>query len=305
MITLWRMIKFGSQNFWRNIWLSLVTVLIVTLNLFLMSLVLGLNVVGQQTLVAVKNHVNLSVYFTPTTSEDRVQEVRQDLLARHDVQDVTLVTRAERLDALRKTQGQSKLVNAALDALGENPLGAGLVVTARSLDDYDAIAAFVKSDRYSTIVEDTGNEFASNQTLISRLSLIVGRIQGATIWLTLLFGVIAILMVFNAIRVTIYSHREEIGIMKLVGASDTFVRGPFIITSILYGLVASVVTLLLILPVLSLINPTISRFFGQYDINLLGYVHSHVWQILGLEIGLGVGLSAISSVLAIGRYLRV
>src|SRR5688572_12927821 len=109
MITLWRMITFGVQNFWRNIWLSLVTVLIVTLNLFLMTLVLGVNVVGQQTLSAVQDQVNLSVYFTATTSEDRVEEVRQELLARPDVEDVQLITRAERLERLKKTQGGDDL----------------------------------------------------------------------------------------------------------------------------------------------------------------------------------------------------
>lgn len=305
MITLWRMFRFGAQNFWRNIWLSLVTVLIVTLNLFLISLVLGLNVVGQQTLTSVQKKVNLSVYFTTTTSEDRVEEVRQELLGRSDVESVKLVTRAERLDQLRKTQGQSSLVNAAIEALGENPLGAGLIITAKNLDGYNAIARFMNSDRFKSIVEDTGNEFESNQTVINSLSLIVGRIQGATLWLTLLFGLIAILMVFNAVRVTIYSHREEIGIMKLVGASDAFVRGPFIITSLLYGLMASALTLLVLYPLLSLISPSLSRFYGEYDINLIGYMTSHFWQILGLEIGLGAGLAGISSIFAIGRYLRV
>lgn len=305
MIKLLRMIGFGIQNFWRNIWLSLITVLIVTLNLFLISLVLGLNVIGQQTLTAVQERVNLSVYFTSTTSEERVEEVRQELLERPDVTEVELVTRAERLAQLQRTQGQSELVNAALEALGENPLGAGLIVTATSLDSYNSVARYLQSDRFASIIEDTGNEFDSNQTVINRLSLIVGRIQGATLWLTILFSVIAILMVFNAIRVTIYSHREEIGIMKLVGADDAFVRGPFIVTSLMYGLIASALTMLVLFPVLSVINPSVTRFFGEYDINLVGYITSHFWQILGIEIAIGAGLSAISSLFAIGRYLRV
>lgn len=305
MIKLWRMIGFGIQNFWRNIWLSIITVLIVTLNLFLISVVLGLNVVGQQTLSSVQKRVNLSVYFTPTTSEDRVEEVRQELLQRNDVSKVTLVTRAERLELLQQTQGQSELVNAALEALGENPLGAGLVVTANSLESYNAIARYLQNDRFESIIEDTGNEFTTNQTVINRLSLIVGRIQGATLWLTILFGIIAILMVFNTMRVTIYSHREEIGIMKLVGADDAFVRGPFVVTSIVYGLIASALTMLILFPVLSIINPSVTRFFGEYDINLVGYMSGHFWQILGIEIAIGTGLSIVSSVFAIGRYLRV
>lgn len=304
-VTLWRMITFGFQNFWRNIWLSLITVLIVVLNLFLMSLVFGLNVVGQQTLTAVRQKVNLSVYFTSTTSEQRVDQIRQELLKKPEVQSIRLITRAEHLDQLRRTAADKGLVNAAIEALGDNPLGAGLVITAKTLDGYSVIAKALDNPQYQPIIEDTGNDFQTNQTVISRLSLIVQRVQVATLWLTLLFAIIAALMVFNTIRVAIYSQREEIGIMKLVGASDAFVRGPFIITSLLYGLLASLVVTAALAPILTLTNPFFAQFFAGYDINVLGYVRQNLWTIIGLELAVGCGLSVLSSLFAIGRYLRV
>ena len=303
MITLWRMIKFGGQNFGRNVWLSVVTIVIVVLNLFLMSLVSGLNVVGQQTLAAVRQKVNLSVYFTPTTSEQRVNEVRQELLRRPEVQSIRLISRAEHLEDLKKAKGA--IVQNAIDALGDNPLGAGLVISAKTLEGYSAIASAITSAPYQTIIEDTANDFTTNQTVISRLSLIVNRLQVATLWLTGLFALIAVLMVFNTIRVAIYSQREEIGIMKLVGASDTFVRGPFVVTSILYGLIAGLLVTAILLPVLSLVNPKLEIFFAGYDINVLGYVRQNIWTILGLEVAVGCGLSGLSSLFAVGRYLRV
>lgn len=308
MLTLWRMVKFGLQNFWRNIWLSVITVVIVVLNLFLMTLVTGLNVVGQQTLVAVKHKVNLSVYFQSTVSEQRVEEVRQDLLRKPEVDSITLTTREQHLAQLRASQhdrnGQ-KLVNAAIDALGENPLGAGLVITAKTLDGYPTISKYLDQPQYMSIIEDTGNNYETNQKVISQLSGIVHRVQSASLWLTVLFALIAVMMVFNTIRVNIYSQREEIGIMKLVGATDAFVRGPFLITSLLYGLLASIITTLVFLPILSIINPSLISFFGGYDINVLAYFQQHIWTILALEISAGCGLSALSSLLAIGRYLRV
>lgn len=300
--TLGRMIVFGLQNFWRNIWLSLVTVIIVVLNLFLMSTVMGLNVVGQQTLVAVKSKVNLSVYFKPSISEERVDEVRQELLDRPEVKSIRLVSRAEHLEQAKR---QSKLINSAVDVLGDNPLGAGLVISAKSLDGYGPIALAVKQPKYAALLEDTGNDFQTNQTVISNLSAIVDRLRLATLWLTILFGCIAILMVFNTIRVAIYSQREEIGIMKLVGASDAFVRGPFIITAILYGLLASLLTTAVLIPILTVLNPFFIQFFAGYDVNVLGYVRDNFWAILGAEVATGCGLSIISSVFAIGRYLRV
>jgi cell division transport system permease protein len=268
-----------------------------------MSLVSGLNVVGGQTLTAVRQKVNLSVYFTPTTSEQRVEEVRADLLKRPEVQSIRLITRAEHLEALKKAKGD--VVQQAIDALGDNPLGAGLVINAKTLDGYGAIAQALKADQYTTIIENTGNDFATNQTVISKLSLIVNRVQVATYWLTALFALIAVLMVFNTIRVAIYSQREEIGIMKLVGASDTFVRGPFVVTSIVYGFIAGVIVTAILVPLLGVLNPKLDIFFAGYDINVLGYVRDNLWTILGLEVLAGCGLSAVSSLFAIGRYLRV
>lgn len=303
MMTFWRMCKFGLQNFTRNIWLSLITILIVALNLFLMSLVSGLNVVGRETLAAVRQKVNLSVYFTPTTSEQRVGEVRQELLRRPEVLTIRLISRAEHLEALEKVRGS--IVKEAVDALGSNPLGAGLVITAKSLDGYGAIAQVLKQPQYKSIIEDTGNDFATNQTVISRLTLFVNRLQAASFWFSALFAIIAILMVFNTIRVTIYTQREEIGIMKLVGASDAFVRGPFIVASLLYGLIAGLVVTAVLLPILSIVNPKLEVFFAGYDINVLGYFRQYLWAILGLEVGAGCFLSGISSLFAISRYLRV
>lgn len=305
MLTFARMIRFGLQNFWRNIWLSLITVLILMLNLFLMSLIYGANVVGQQTLVAVRQKVNLSVYFTATTSEQRAQQVRQELLQKPEVQTIRLITRQEHLDQLRQSQSNASLVNAAVDALGSNPLGPGLVISAKTLDGYGAIAAALKNDKYQAIIEDTGNDVATNQTVISKLSLIVKRLEFATLWLTIIFAAIAGLMVFNTLRVAIYSQREEIGIMKLVGASDAFVRGPFVITSIMYGLLASLLTTAILVPLLSLANPWLRTFFAGYDINIVAYVHQHLLAMIGLELAAGCGLSVISSIFAIGRYVRV
>ncbi len=305
MMTLGRMLKFGVQSFWRNIWLSVVTVVILILNLFLMSLVMGLNVVGEQALTAVRAKVNLSVFFAPTTSEQQVETIRDELLQKPEVKSIDIITRQQHLDDLKAAYPKSNFVNAAIELLGDNPLGPGLVITARSFDGYTGIVNALKDERYETVMEDTGNDFESNRDVINSISHTVGNLRQAAIWLNLFFALIAALMVFNTIRVNIYTHSDEIGIMKLVGASDTFVRGPFIVTSIMYGLLAALVTTVLFVPVLTIVNPFLNSFFAGYDLNILGYFYDHVWFILGLEVLVGCGLSALSSLFAIGRYLRV
>lgn len=305
MVTLLRMFQYGAQNFWRNLWLSLNTVLNLTLNLFLISVVVGLLVLGQQTLTAVKQKVSLSVYFTSSTSEERVADIRQELLKKPEVGRVEIISRAERLKRLQATQGQSGLVNAAIEALGENPLGPGLIISAKTLDGYQPIVTYLKDPAYNSIIEETGNEFASNQKVIDRLTGIVSRLQAAAIALTIVFAAIAVMMVFNAIRVTIYAHREEISIMKLVGASDALVRGPFIVTSLLYGVTAAVITVAVITPILTIANPFLSQFFAGYDLNILDVFRQNILVIIAGELVISCCLAMISSIFAIGRYLRV
>lgn len=306
MINLWRIIIFGTQNFWRNIWLSLVTVLIVILNLSLMTMIMGLNVVGQQTLTAVKSKVNLSVYFTASTAIQKVEDVRSQFLKRADVNTIAVITAEQHLKDLEKSPANNDhSVEKAVEQLGGNPLGPGMIITAKTLEEYAAISKALKDPSLAAIIESTGNDYQSNAQVIERLSNIVKRVQQATWWLTGMLALIMVLMIFNTIRVTIYSQREEIGIMKLVGASDAFVRGPFLVTSFLYGLLASVLVVAVLLPVLSILNPFFTQFFAGYDINIVGYTQQHIWLILGLEVLVACGLSMVSSVAAIGRYLRV
>ena len=306
MITVWRIMVFGVQNFWRNIWLSLVTVLIVVLNLSLMTMIMGLNVVGPQTLTAVKSKVNLSVYFTASTAIQKVEDIRSQYLKRTDVSTVVVVTAEQHLKDLENSSANTDhSIEKAVEQLGGNPLGPGMVITAKTLEQYDAISASLKDPALSKIIESTGNDYQSNAQVINRLSNIVHRVQQATWWLTGMLAIIMVLMIFNTIRVTIYSQREEMGIMKLVGASDAFVRGPFLVTSFMYGLLASIAVVAILLPVLSVMNPFFTQFFAGYNINIVGYTQQHVFVIFGLEVVVACGLSMASSVAAIGRYLRV
>ncbi len=300
-----RLIQFGYQNFIRNIWLSVVTILILSLNLFLATSIYGLSMLGQQTLIAVKEKITLSVYFKPTTTDDRATTISDDISRRADVQRVDVVTRAQHLADFKKTQSNNKLVTDALDQLGENPLGPGLVITAKHLDDYAAIVKALEDPSYATLIEETGRDYETNQTVITRLSKYLQRVSTVTIYLTGLFALVAFLMIFNTIRVAIYSQREEIGIMKLVGASDAYVRGPFVVTSVIYGVIAAVVSTLIFLPIISASRPFFDQFFAGYNVDVAGYVWSHFWNILGVEILAGSIVAVVSSFGAIGRYLRV
>jgi cell division transport system permease protein len=111
----------------------------------------------------------------------------------------------------------------------------------------------------------------------------------------------AVLITFNTVRLAIYTSREEIAIMRLVGASNMFIRGPFMLQGIMYGFIAGVLALLMFYPLLIWLGPRTEKFF---EINLYTYYIAHFGEIFGVLVGIGVVLGLGSSILAVARYLR-
>jgi cell division transport system permease protein len=155
------------------------------------------------------------------------------------------------------------------------------------------------------LIEDREQDFRSSTLVVERLSNLTNNISTVGIALSLIFAFIAALMVFNTIRITIYTYREEIGIMKLVGASNGFIRAPFIVESLLYAFLACVVTMAVLLPVLNATGPFFDRFFEGYDIDFIGYFNRNFFSIFGVQLLAVCALSMISSGIAVSRYLRV
>ncbi len=300
-----RTTRFALQNFSRNAWLSIVTIVILCLALLLVSLLAGIQVVANQSIQAVESKIDVSIFFTPNTSAEQVADIAGQLEQRADVRQVTTITADQALAEFKNNFKDNPVLAEAIDTLGENPLGPVMVVRARSLDDYSSILAFFDAETIQPLVQEKNRDFESTQTVVDQLSAITSQLKRAGLILASIFALIAVLVVYNTMRITIYSHREEIGIMKLVGAGNTFVRAPFIIESALYAVIAAVVTFAIFYPSVVLAAPFVDRFFEGYDFRLLAYLKSHIFDLILLQFGTAVALSMISSSLAVGRYLRV
>lgn len=304
-VTLLRAFRFATQSLWRNVWLSLVTIFILVLTLFLVSTLTVTQVVADQTLAAVQDRVDVSLFFTPDVSLPDVVALQQSLQERSDVSRVDYVSSDDALAKFKeRNKGNDKLL-ATLAALGENPLGPTLVVRAKDLSDYPQILQAVNASSIKDKIQDKDEDFATTKIVIERLNSISHNVRQFGLWLSILLAVITLMVVFNTIRVMIYSQREEIGIMKLVGASNMFVRAPFMIEAILYGVVATAVTSAIFFPLLDLIAPTLNQFFSGYDLNVASYFQAHTLGLIGVQLAVAVGLSTVSSGIAVGRYLKV
>lgn len=300
-----RVIKSGFVNFWRNGWVSLATVLIAVITLFTIGSLIFARVILTSTLDQVKDKVDVSVYFKMDAEENDILALEDRLEKLDEVKAVEYVSREEALEKFRERHKDNALIIQSLEEIGGNPLGAVLNVKAKETSQYEGIAKFLedfaKLEGEASIIDKVN--FAQNKLVIERLSRIIDASRNIGAGISVILVIISVLVIFNTIRLAIYTSREEIGVMKLVGASSRFVKGPFVVEGVIYGIIAAIVTMLVFYPFTLWLGPMTESFFGE--INIHQYYLRNFAQILLVLLFLGVGLSVVSSLIAVRRYLRV
>ncbi len=303
LVTLSRVIKFALQNFWRNIWLSVVTVTIITLSLMSVSLLGALNIISGQALSRLEERIDISVYLKPELSQEDIQLAKNQVESLSGVKSVELVSAEVALERFRERHAANPLIAEALLEIGENPLGASLVVKAISDQGYQDILDEVTSEAYAPYVQEA--RYDDYRRVIEAINDLSGRLTRIGEIVSLIFLIISLLVVFNTIRMNIYAHREEISIMRLVGASNGFIRAPFVVESVIYALLATLITAALFFPGLSAVQPYVDGFFNGYRFDLVQYFTEHSLSFFGWQFLGAIGLSLVASYIAMRRYLRV
>lgn len=300
-----RIARYGLIGFVRNGFVSLAAVLIMTITLFVLASLMISSAALSSTLTELTNKVDVTVYFTTTATSDQIDQIRNSLQGLPEVASVTYISRDQALANFRQRHQNDQLTIQALDELGDNPLGASLEVRAKQTSQYETIAKFLDNQQSSGT--DAGNaidkvDFTQNKAAIDKLTSIIDASQRASIVLAVILGVAAFLIAFNTIRLAIYTSRDEIGVMNLVGASRWYVRGPFIIAGILYGVVSGAIVLVILYPLTAWLGPGSEQFLGTFNV-FTYYVDAFPLLFL-VVMGAGAALGALSSYLAIHRYLN-
>ncbi|MBI2050188.1 MAG: ABC transporter permease [Parcubacteria group bacterium] len=303
-LSLSRITKFSLQNFARNIWLSMVTITIIVLTLFSVTSLVFINAVMNEAISLVKSKVDVSVYFKPTATEEQIAVVQQTLEDAPYVVRVAHVTKSEALAKLREQYKNSPLILESLKELANNPLGDTLIVNTADTSDYQKVIDILNATPQFAVLIDN-QSFDDNSYVIEKLEQIAGQLERIGWGVTLFFGLISLIVIVNTIRIAIYTHRDEIGIMKLVGASNSFIRGPFVGEAILYAMVGSGITFVLGYAAATFSDPYVVGLLGPVDFTLLSYLNQNVALIFGGEL-LGIILiSVFATSLALRRYMRV
>ena len=285
----------------RNKWLTIATVSVMMMALFVFLSLIIFNVLTNNAISILRDKIDISVYFQQDAKEDDILNLKRSLESLKEVRGVEYVSRSEALSAFKERHLADETISKALDVLDENPLLASLNIKANDPSDYPVISAYLNNDNMKELVDQvTYNE---NQIVINRLASIVRTAKNTGISLTGALSLIAMLVTLNTIILSIYSTRDEISIMRLVGAGNKFIRGPYIVQGILYGVSAALISIIVMIPLVIFASPYVKVLMPEMD--LQNYFYSHIFSLIGYQLLFGIGLGAISSIIAVRKYLKI
>lgn len=301
-LTITRLGKFTFQNIFRNFWLSFITSTIFVLTLITINAVLFINVAAEAILDAVEQKVEITFSFLPETSESIVTSAQGYLRGFSQVRDVQYVSSDQVLANFVDNHEGDEVILASLDELGENPFGHSLVVTTYSTADFGFIQEAMETPEFSPYIKE--QDFTDYEQVIEKIKALNTRTRYFGFALAALFSLIAIMIIFNTIRVAIYVHRDEIAIMKLVGANDWFIRGPFVLEAILYSFLSTLVMVVIIFAIFGASQAQMSLFFGEAWQGTVNYFQDNAFSIFGLQFLALALLSLLTTAFAMRRYLK-
>lgn len=297
-----RIIRSSWLSFVRNKWLGIATVSIMVMTIFLITSLFLMDGVTKFLITSLQEKVDISVYLKKEVPEADILSLKTELEKAPEIKNVEYVSEEEALQKFKERHKSDNVILQALEEIGDNPLLATLNIKANQASQYEAITNFLESSPvYQNLIEKIN--YRETKAVIDRIFSISSSVNTAGFIFSLILGFVAILVAFNTVRMAIYSMREEISIMRLVGASNWFIRGPFVFQGAIAGGIAAVMSLFSFLILLLFLSPRMEVLLPGFS--LLGYFLQNLGMIVLLQFLTGVGLGVGSSFIAIRRYLSV
>lgn len=296
-----RLTTSAFQDLTRNVWLNMATIIIIVIALFTVSVSLAIDAVGNHTLKAFQNKIDISIQFQDDANEEKMLNLKKDLESMGEVKSVTYISKEQALESFKEAHKDELYINQSIEELGDNPLFAVLNVKTNELAQYETVDNYVNSnENYKSIIKKI--DYKENKAVIDNFSSALTNVRKGINALTFIFVLISILIAFNTIRLAMYSHRVEIEIMRLVGASNWYIKLPFIIEGAIFGAIGCVVTLIASYLLSISLSVRLERIFP--DFYLYDYFVGNFLGIGGILLLIGVGMGIVSSFIAIRRYLK-
>jgi len=300
-INIVRVIKSGLTSLKRDTLLSVTTIFIIALNLIVIGGILMFSVMTQEILKGIEEKINISIYFKDNVKEAEIRAIEGSLSTLKEIKNIEYISKNDALDKFKEKRKDDIVIIETIEELEANPLQNSLKIKATNTSDYPKIISFLEVPEFKTKI-DTINYY-ENEKVLSRINNIVAGVEKSGTVLAIILSIIAILITFSTIKLAIYSLREDITVMRLVGATNWFIRGPFITEGIIYGLTSALIAIIILYYGLGDASEFLKIFLEGYDI--FSYFKTNLIKIFALLAAIGVLLSTASTLIAIRKYLKV
>lgn len=302
MLALYRIIKFSFQDILRNIWLSTATITILLLALFSINTLMTVRVISDNAFLAIQEKIDISLYIKADIAENQILDLKDSIEKLERVKSVEYISQAKALESFRAKHFNNQAVSNALKELGRNPLSASLIIMPKNFSEAELVVNELRMID-NPIIES--RDFSDNTLVLNKISNITKRVNEVGLFIIAIFILTSLLVVYNTFRVAIYTHKQEIEIMRLVGASNIFIYLPYVFSAFIYTLISVVVIIFIFYPFLTLLQPYLEVFFMGYNVNILSYFLNNFLTIFGLQFLVILAINVVASLFAVSRYAKV
>lgn len=289
----------------RNITLAIaaMAVMIVTLTIVLFSVVTNATFVN--TIAQITDKIDISVYLKDSDTKAQTDLLIKNVTALPNVKSVSYLSKDAALKKYMTQNAGNQQLLTAINATS-NPLPATILIKPNDLNKINEIKTYLTKADVAALQSDLPSYSGDRKQAIDNITHATDILQKIGVVTVIVFAVICALIIFNTIQMAIFNRRDEIQIMRLLGASTSFIRGPFIVESAIYGLLSAVISVLIINATFLASSTALqASSLGLLDINYANqYFDAHFWNLLGMQIGIGISLGVVSSVIATRRYLK-
>jgi cell division transport system permease protein len=305
LITLRRIIHTGIVNFIRNASLAIaaIAVMVVTLTIILFSIVT--NATFTNTIDQITSKIDISVYLNDSITADQKDTLVKQLKDLPNVKSVNYLSKDQVF--ARYTQqnaGNTDLLSAINET--SNPLPATILVKPVDLNKLGDIKTFLSKPGVAALQSDQPSYSGDRKAAIDKITHATNVLREIGVVAVVTFTIISALIIFNTIQMAIFNRRDEIQIMRLLGANTAYIRGPFVVESIIYGILSAVFSILIINAAFVAASSALqASSLGLLDINYASnFFNSHFLWLLTVQLAIGIIIGAASSVIATRRYLK-
>lgn len=298
-----RVIGFAFNDFSRNKGISLAAIFVLIVAMTLVSGLLFFRGISNHLISQVQEKIDIAAYFKQNTLEQDILEVKEEILKiSSDIKDVEYISKEQAMQIFTERHKDSTILSKALEEVGENPFLPSLNI--RTNGDplqYEAVSNILQTSDFSKLIEKV--DFSQKKDTIEKVYSITSDINRFGILFGIILIIVAMLVVYNTIKLAVDSSKEEISAMRIVGASDWFVRGPFIIQGIIYGVISSLACVLISGLFAYFLSAEISSVLPGFS--TIGYFLTNFWILVLIQLSFGIGVGIISSFIVIKKYLEI